>query len=263
VGPNSHFWASRGITVIGGQAEERCIKAIIFDCDGTLVDSDDAHYLAWRHALGNQGYELTTEYYKSNFAGVAELTVSKMAYDLVGFDCSVEVLHDKNEYFYQLQLEGIAPIEATIEFLHHLAQEKERYGLKLAVASGGRKEDVLRSLKNLEIDHLFDVVLSGHDDLQEYDDPQGTNKPKPYIYLKAAKLLGVAPEECIAIEDSRTGVSAAVAAGCITIAVPNQYTLGQDLSDAHFKVESFSGLDVDDFFEEICNEKYTQPRPKV
>ena len=226
------------------------IKAIIFDCDGTLVDSEEAHYLSWRHALAKHGYELKAESYTSHFVGRGE-AVLKIANDLVGYDCCEEVLKDKREFFHKSQQEGLPPIAATLGFLHLLVKEKEKHGLKLAVASGARKEEILHHLRGLGIEDLFDAVLSGQDDVLEYRDPEGTNKPKPYVYLKAAKMLGVAPEECIAIEDSRSGVSAAVKAGCITIAVPNRYTRGEDLSHAHFKLDSFAGLTVDDLFEKI------------
>lgn len=87
--------------------------------------------------------------------------------------------------------------------------------------------------------------------MAEYKDPEGTNKPKPYVYLKAAKMLGIEPRQCIAIEDSRSGISAAVAAGCITVAVPNDFTKRQDLSHAHFKIESFAGLNFNGFLQQI------------
>src|SRR5262249_53665661 len=119
---------------------------------------------------------------------------------------------------------------------------------KLAVASGARKEEILQNLKSLNIEHYFDVILSGRDDLSEYQDLEGTNKPKPYVYLKVAQELGFKPEECVAIEDSRTGVTSAVKPGCFTIAVPNDYTQQHDLSHAHMKIKSFEGLSINDFF---------------
>jgi beta-phosphoglucomutase-like phosphatase (HAD superfamily) len=227
------------------------IKAIIFDCDGTLVDSEHSHYLAWQYAFQQQGFELDRELY-STFVGKGHLTVLKMAIAFIGFDCTEELSNDKNMYFHKLQMEGIPPIKSTVDFLHLLFQEKKKYGLKLAVASGAKKEEILRNLRNLGIEDYFDVVLSGYDDLGEYQDPEGTNKPKPYVYLKTAKILNLAPEECVAIEDSRTGVSSAVTAGCITIAIPNSYTQQQDLSHADMQIESLASFSVEDFFNLIA-----------
>ena len=79
------------------------------------------------------------------------------------------------------------------------------------------------------------------------------NKPKPYIYLQASKLLGLHPEQCVAIEDSHTGVSSATNAGCITVAIPNAYTIQQDLSHADVRMASFAGMTPTNFLEIIEN----------
>lgn len=225
------------------------IKAVIFDCDGTLVDSEHAHYSAWQYAFQQQGSDLSHEMYKT-FVGKGETQILKMAVDIIGFNCSEELLKDKNKHFTELQLNGMVySIDSTVNFLHSLFQEKETRGLKLAVASGSRKEDILQNLKNLEIEHYFDVILSGNDDLSDYHDPEGTNKPKPYVYLKAAKELGFLPEECIAIEDSESGVFSAVTAGCFTIAIPNALTQYHDLSRAHLKLDSLSRFTIDELLQ--------------
>ncbi len=139
----------------------------------------------------------------------------------------------------------------TVAFALRLFQEKKKRGLKFGVASGARKKEILLHLKAIGINTFFDVILSGKDDLSEYRDSEGTNKPKPYVYLKTAKMLGLIPEECIAIEDSGIGIKAAVSAGCFTIAVPNAFTKAHDLSRAHLQIDSFAGISVDAFFSMI------------
>lgn len=221
------------------------IKAVIFDCDGTLVNSEVVHYEAWRYALLNQDFDLTKERYIRDFIGNCDILLSKMSIGLLGFDCSETLLKEKNEFFLS-NLRNASPIEPTLKFLKHLIQEKPRLGIKLAVASGARKDEILHNLSNLRIENSFDVILSGVNDLEEYQDLEGTNKPKPYVYEKAARMLGVEPCQCIAIEDSRAGISAAVAAGCIAIAVPNQFTQHQDLSQAHLNIQSLDVLSFND-----------------
>ncbi len=108
-------------------------------------------------------------------------------------------------------------------------------------------------LRHLGIEDYFDLVLSGIDDLTEYYDPEGTNKPKPYIYQKMANLLGLAPEECVAIEDSRPGLTAAVNAGYLTVAIPHAFSRHQDFSSATIRIESLQGFSVNDFLEKIKN----------
>ena len=227
------------------------VKAIVFDCDGTLVDSEHFHFLAWQTVFQQQGRVLTKEFYVDYFSGVGDFEILKIATDQIGLSYADKLLAQKHKFFHEYQKAGIASIASTVEFATQLFQQKEKRGLKLAVASGAKKEEIIHHLKSLNIEHYFDIVLSGRDDLSEYQDPEGINKPKPYVYLKATKLLGAAPHECIAIEDSKTGVSSAVDAGCITIAVPNQYTQGHDLSRAHIILDSFAGLSVDDFFNKI------------
>lgn len=239
-------YSSKAMSLMGNS-----IKAVIFDCDGTLVDSEEFHYLAWQAAFQEQGFQLNKEFYTHNFSGVGDFEISKMGIEILGSNCSDELLGHKNKLFTAYQKAGISPVTSTVEFAEQLFQEREKYGIKLAVASGARREDILHNLKSLNMDHYFDVILSGRDDLSEYQDAEGTNKPKPYIYLKTAKMLGFKPEECIAIEDSKTGVSSAVNAGCFTIAIPNHYTQQHDLSHAHMTFESFAGIGVNDFFKMI------------
>lgn len=224
------------------------MKAVIFDCDGTLVDSEELHYLAWRAVLQEKGYFLEKHFYIEYFCGVGDLQVAELVGELFGFSSSDELISRKNKYYEEYQKAGIAPIKETVAFATRLFEQKEKYGVKLAVASGARKEEILFNLKGLGIDHYFEAMLSGKDDLSEVQDPEGTNKPKPYVYLKTARLLGVKPQDCIAIEDSRVGISSAVSAGCFTVAVPNHFTREHDLSLADLQIASFAGVSVDAFF---------------
>jgi beta-phosphoglucomutase-like phosphatase (HAD superfamily) len=238
------------------------IKAIIFDCDGTLIDNGIEYFLGWEHALKCQGYELNAEKFwdfmnKNMLAGAPGVddVIVKYCCDLLGRECANEIVKDKNAFLAKLHKTYEFPaIEPTVNFLHALGKEKEDLGLKLGLASANTKENILRVLKRLNVDHYFDVIVSG-EDLTDYSDPQGTNKPKPYIYLHASKLLGMHPAQCVAIEDSRTGISSAVNAGCIAIAIPNAYTAQQDLSHAHLKLISFVDMTPTDFLQIITNLK--------
>lgn len=237
------------------------IRAIIFDCDGTLINNGSGYFLPWQYALAQQGYELTPEEFWQ-FANdhqlvgspEAEKIILKYCCELLGRDCAADLHVDKKVYSAQLQKNHhFPPIEPTVKFLHQLAQEKDRLGLKIGLASGGTKENILRILKRLNIEGYFDIIVSGSDDLSHFSDSEGTNKPKPYVYLHAAALLGISPEECVAIEDSRTGVSSAVDAQCITVAIPNEYTKHQNLSQAHLHMASFDGITPESFLQMIEN----------
>ena len=187
-------------------------------------------------------------------SGVDEIIVQYCC-ELVGRDCALEIMKDKKAFSKNLHETYEFPgIESTVNFLHALGSEKENLGYKIGLASANTKEHILRGLKRLKIDQYFDVIVSA-DDLTAYSDPEGTNKPKPYVYLEAAKLLSLSPEECVAIEDSHPGISSAVSAGCITIAIPNAYTVCQDLSHAHLKMLSFLNVTPSDFLQTVANYK--------
>lgn len=219
------------------------IKAVIFDCDGTLVDSEHGHFVAWRGAVQKQGGDLSLEEYYACIGKPARVIADLLA-EKVGKNCTEEILRDERVLYSCILESGHLPIQHTMDFLHSLAKEKGKFGLKLGLASAARKESILLNLRQHGIEHFFDLILSGQDDLDDYFDPEGVNKPKPYIYLHTAKSLCLTPAECMVIEDSSSGVTAGVSAGCFTVAVPNVYTRFQDLSHADFRLESFSKMSV-------------------
>ena len=92
------------------------------------------------------------------------------------------------------------------------------------------------------MENAFDLVISGSDDLDDYVDAEGKNKPKPYIYIEASKRLNILPEFCLVFEDTTAGVDAAADAGMIPIAVPNQFTLNHDFSKAIRVFSSYEEL---------------------
>ena len=227
------------------------VKAVLFDCDGTLVDSEYAHYLCWNKALHDLGSDLSHEEY-FHYVGNSEATVAALLSQERGYNSSDALLMAKMNYYRELCKAGIPPIEPTVDFLKRLAQEKEARGIKIGVCSASSKQTIISHLKHLKIDHLIDLVLSGREDLGEYVDPEGVNKPKPYIYIHAMKELNVSPKESVVIEDSSPGVTAGVRARCYTIAIPNEYTKRQDLSQAHWTLDSFSNMDVDTFLKKVA-----------
>lgn len=227
------------------------LKAVLFDCDGTLVDSEYAHYLGWKRALVDYGSDLTLEQYYPYVGQTAEanaVSFAKMAKE----ECDGEaILNKKRVYYRELYKPGVAEITHTVEFLRALGAQKQALGIKIGVCSAARKDEILYYVKKLQIDHLLDVVLSGYEDLLEYSDPEGVNKPKPYIYLHAMKLLGVSGDETVVIEDSVPGAMAGVSAGCFTIAIPNDFTKGHDFSFTDLRLDSFHGMQVAHFLQQM------------
>lgn len=223
-------------------------KAIIFDCDGTLVDSEHCHYLSWQHALSKWNIPLAEEDYFF-YVGKSGQAISRTMCEQFELNSSEELLHDKRRIYDDFLKERKVPsIERTLRFVRTLISKKKELGLKLGVASAAPKEEIMVNLNFLGIAEDFDVIVSGKDDLDSYNDPEGVNKPKPYIYLHAAKLLGVDPAECIAFEDSASGVTAARKAGMFTVALPNRFTEQHDFSQANLIIGQKQEIDLEELF---------------
>lgn len=223
------------------------MKAILFDCDGTLVDSEYAHYEAWKYALSTVGGDLSLEEYYQ-YIGSPAKEISHLFAKKVKGSSPEHLFNTKRDYFHKLCQVGLPPILPTVEFLKTVAKEKSSLEIKIGVCSAARKGEIISHLKHLKIDHLMDIVLSGQEDLNHYNDPEGVNKPKPYIYLHAMEKLKVAPEETMVIEDSASGVKAGACAGCFTVAIPNPYTKNHDFTLADLYLESLSGMTIQQLF---------------
>jgi beta-phosphoglucomutase len=223
---------------------------VIFDCDGTLIDSEYAHFLSWKSVLNKRGYPFTEEECRP-FSGFSGPYVSQKLVEKYPKESPDSLLLEKKQVFLELQKKGFPPIERTVKFLFALANQKEHFNIKLALASAATREEILNHLNQLGCTHFFDAIISGHDDLEEYCDPEGVNKPKPYIYQHAAKSLNLHPTHCAAFEDTHAGVVAASTAGLVTFAVPNAFTQGHDFSKAHYVIEPHEEIDIDLFFSKL------------
>lgn len=211
--------------------ENQPIKAVIFDCDGVLVDTEYLKFLAWQEALATKNIGFTIEEYMP-LVGHSAKNILRMIVSSKKTEISEDVITIRNDKYHELQKKGVPPIETVIQFARHLSKEKERLGIKLALASSAPQEEIMTNLRQIGLEKAFDLVISGHDDLDAYVDAEGKNKPKPYIYIEAAKRLGIPSSQCIVFEDTTAGIEAAAGASMLAVAVPNRFTLQQDFSKA-------------------------------
>ena len=183
-------------------------EAVIFDCDGTLVDSMPAHFDAWCEALASYGA-----------GGIFKEDV----FFAMGGRPTKDIVVDLNtEYDLRLDPSAIALAKreaflgklGKVEFIDEVADfaRSLRGIMPIAVASGGSRYVVEKTLKLLDCSAWFDEVVTADD--------VANGKPSPDIFLHAAKLLGVAPEKCLVIEDAPPGVLAAQAAGMAVVTIP-------------------------------------------
>ncbi len=174
-------------------------KALIFDCDGTLVDSMPIHWRAWDIVCKRNGVEFTEERHYA-LGGIPSVKILQMLKEEQGLDIDpAEVSRQKEEAYIPLMSEAklIEPIAA-------IAREA-RGKTPMAVATGGRTKYIKPLLKGVGVLDWFGAVVTA-DDVENH-------KPAPDTFLKAAALLGVPPEECRAYEDTDLGMEAILAAG--------------------------------------------------
>jgi HAD superfamily hydrolase (TIGR01509 family) len=183
-------------------------EAVIFDCDGTLVDSMPAHFDAWCEALaiyGAGGIFKEDVFFAMGGRPTRDIVVDlNEEYDLK-LDPDAVALAKRDAYLKKLHL--VQFIDEVADFAKSL-----RGKMPLAVASGGSRHVVEKTLHLLDCSDWFDEVVTADD--------VSNGKPAPDIFLKAAELLGVAPEKCLVIEDAPPGVIAALAAGMQVVTVP-------------------------------------------
>ena len=186
------------------------MKAFIFDMDGLMFDTERVFIGAWDYAgekmgLGKAGFKLFRT------LGMNTPACEQVWRDEFGPDVDVAAMW---AYSREYMDEYYSKYAITVKKgLYDLLTYLKRKGYKLAVASSTKREKVEKHLLSTHVRQYFDAVICG-DMVEE-------SKPEPDIYLKAATALGVKPEECYALEDSRNGLLSANAAGCKVIMVPD------------------------------------------
>ena len=181
------------------------IQALIFDCDGTLVDSMLAHYSAWREALVSQDIELDEQYFYRHSGTPSSRVIPMFAAEQGKEIDFQQALVDKEKHFLE-SIDLLKRIPHVVEIA-----ESHRGKLKMAVASGGTRNLVHRQLRQIEVMDWFETIVTCED--TEY------HKPDPHVFLEAASRLQVKPEHCRVYEDGEPGIEAARRAGmeCIDI----------------------------------------------
>jgi HAD superfamily hydrolase (TIGR01509 family) len=183
-------------------------EAVIFDCDGTLVNSMPSHFEAWCEALA--------------LHGAGGIFKEDVFYAMGGRPTKDIVVEINDEYGLKLDPERVAFAKREA-FLKKLGQidlidevadfaESLRGKVPMAIATGGTRLVIEKTLQAVGVSDLFEEVVTA-DDVK-------IGKPAPDIFLKAAQLLGVAPEKCLVLEDAPAGVMAAQLAGMTVISIP-------------------------------------------
>jgi len=207
-------------------------KAVIFDMDGVIAETEHAHIVAEKQTMLKYGIQISEDELHEYTGTTAKVMFTSLIekYKLsTTFD---RIFKEKEEILFKLLEEDVQPTKGVIDLLHKLKKMK----IKLAVASSSHKRMIEYVLKKLEIMDLFDSIV-GAEDIDR-------SKPDPEIFLISAKRLNVKPEECIVVEDSKLGVDAAKKAGMKCLGYVNPSSGKQDLSRADFVGDDFCKLDI-------------------
>jgi HAD superfamily hydrolase (TIGR01509 family) len=207
------------------------VTAVIFDCDGTLVDSEPLARRAWEVTLGERDYTVTDQ----DFASVVGLSYAKV-HDF--FAERVE-LPDSEVFWPEFSGALFHLIDTELrpfaDALATLADLREA-SVPVAVASSSPRERLDRTLHRVELHAHFGVTVAG--------DEVERGKPEPDLFLAAAERLGVEACDCVVVEDTPPGVAAGLAAGAAVVGVARAPGDRDGLGDAHAVVDQLSAAVV-------------------
>jgi len=174
-------------------------KALVFDFDGTLVNSISAHLQAWQDVMAGFGVYMEAESFRK-YVGTSPWEICATLAEEHHLSIDIEAVTEKKARRYLEYLDRVTLIEPVVQIA------REQYGkVPLAVATGNLQWVAEETLKVKGIRQYFELVLSSK------DMPQ--SKPAPDVYLEAARRMGISPRDCCAFEDSPVGLQAARDAG--------------------------------------------------
>jgi beta-phosphoglucomutase len=194
------------------------IRAIVFDFDGVLADSEPLHLRAYQEVLGPMGITLSRDEYYSRYLGYDDEGVFTHLAAAHGVDLApprlAALISEKGRAFDAIIESGDVLYPGAAACVAHMAAS-----FPLGIASGALRHEIEAILRGGRMaEHFRFIVASG-------DTP--ASKPAPDPYLRAAALHNVPPSECLAIEDSRWGIEAAKAAGLLCVAITHTYPRGE------------------------------------
>jgi HAD superfamily hydrolase (TIGR01509 family) len=217
------------------------LRAIIFDCDGVIADTEPIHFASLQKTLDQEGIEITIEDYFSRYLALDDRGCFRLAHADHGRELSderlAELIRRKAASVEPVMRERLELFDGVADFIR---RADERF--PLAIASGALRHEIELVLKHGGLTRHFDLIVSAEDVTH--------GKPHPEPFLKAldlinsARRLTVEPPECLVIEDSIHGVEAAHKAGMRCLAVTNSYTNDQ-LSAADMVTGSLGGVSID------------------
>ncbi|ROQ89891.1 HAD family hydrolase [Desulfosoma caldarium] len=226
------------------------LKAVIFDFDGVLVDSEPLHYQAFCDVLTPMGLAHSYDVYLERYIGFDDRDALRAIFQDAGRPLTPELfehlLQAKEAAFQRIVSHGVVPFAGARELVKELYEAR----LPLAIASGAKTTEICLILRTLNLLEAFSVIVSA-DDVQ-------AGKPHPETYQRAVEALyaahpalghdatsnGASPRGVVVVEDTPAGIQAARAAGLFVVAVAHTYPAGE-LHQAQWTVPRLSDLSLD------------------
>lgn len=214
---------------------------VAFDIDGTIIDNNHYHYLAFAEFYKKRNRTLDKDYFVKNFNGKTNTDLMKLIF---GEDLSAEeserLSQEKEAIYREIYAPHIKPVNGLMELLEALKKEN----IPMVIATSGMPVNVEFLFQHVPIKHYFKAVINSS---------HITNgKPHPEIYQLAAKKLALEPSQCVAFEDSVSGIASAKTAGLKAIAVRTTET-DEKLKNADLIIKDFSEVTVETIKNLISN----------
>ena len=185
------------------------IKAVLFDLDGTLIDSEHFYLECWNEILAEVGAKLTFNDWWTNYAGKPMLLNAKMLADKYGIKTPANELIERRA---KLTVARFKTVDVRLmPFVPEILDFFREKGLTLAIVTSSQRKDVEAIFERNGLGHFFKLLVTRTD--------VANSKPHPESYDRCRELLGLEKEECIVFEDTLTGLTAAKAAGLVCFAI--------------------------------------------
>lgn len=217
------------------------LKAIIFDVDGTLAETEEVHRRAFNDTFIDMGmgWNWDDTLYTQLLKTTGGKERMKAYAESIGQYVAPKMLAELHQRKTRAYTAMVAHRDITLRpGIRQLITDARDRGLKLAIATTTNRPNVdalIEATFDCPAAELFAVIVAG--------DEVPKKKPAPDVYLKALDALGLPAARCVALEDSRNGLHAATAAGIRTIVSPSRYTLGEDFTGAAAVIQSFTEID--------------------
>ena len=207
------------------------ILGVIFDLDGVIVSTDNCHYLAWKKMADEEGipFDRTINERLRGVSRMESLSIILEKATKEYTDAEKEAMAARKNGYYVELIGSLTPGDMLPGAMDTLSLLKEK-GIRIAIGSSSRNTPII--LRQIQLDNTFDAVADGNAITR--------SKPDPEVFLLAAKLLGLSPENCLVVEDADAGVEAALAGGMRVLGVggaaqnPKATFAAQSLEKADF-----------------------------